>query len=1192
MATGNILPDPTADLHWDDFVGPIHAIFHENAQKHPDRTCVVETKGARTPERVFTYRQIDESSNQLAHYFLAHGCEHGDVVMIYAYRGVDLVVAYMGALKAGATVSVLDPQYPADRQKVLLEVASPRFLVQIQRASEESGPLPTTVAEFIGSQLKIKAEIPALRLEADGRLLGGVVNGADCLAVHEAQRSTFPDVLIGPDSTPTLSFTSGSEGRPKGVCGRHFSLTYYFPWMAKRFGLSDQDRFTMLSGIAHDPIQRDIFTPLFLGAQIVVPPRDKIAHELLAEWMRDTRVTVTHLTPAMGQILVGGATTQFPSLHLAFFVGDLLTKKDTRRLQALAPNASVMNAYGTTETQRAVSFYLVPSAASDPTALDSLPDIIPVGQGMLDVQLLVVDRENKNRICDVGEQGELYLRAGGLAESYLGADEATQQLNATKFLDNWFTPAERWTKQYEQRAAASPQPWMRYYKGPRDRIYRTGDLGRYRADGNVECTGRVDNQVKIRGFRIELGEIDTHLSRHPYVRENVTLVRRNQDEEPTLVSYIVPESRRWLQHLEESGKAVGDADLTDESMASMLRRFKLLSDDCKAFLKTKVPYYAVPTMFIPLARMPLNPNGKIDKPKLPFPSEADLATLHRRASRASSALASMTDTQKRLASLWAKVLPNHSARMFVPESNFFEEGGHSILAQRMLFLVRKEWKDIDVPMSAIFQSQTLAGFAAEIDRAQDPTGLRLDVNTIGNASYGHGSRGPGNTIEDAYAADARDLVASLPETIASATDHASATVFLTGATGFLGVYVLRELLAQNADARVLALVRSATPAAGLARIESIARAYGLWADDWAGRIEAVVGDFSQPKLGLDAADWSRVASTARMVVHNGALVNWMLPYSSMRAANVDSTLSCIQLCAEGAAKRLVFVSSTSDLDSEHFVALSQKLVADGAAGIPESDDLEGSRKGLATGYGQTKWASEFLVREAGRRGLVGAIVRPGYVTGNIATGISITDDFLIRFLKGCLQVGSRPDIANTVNQVPVTHVSRLIAAAARHPPSATGVHVVHVTSHPRLTMNEWLGTLEQYGYHVPQVSYRDWCSALRAYVAEDDHEEHALMPLFHFVVGDLPADSIAPELDDTNAAKVLSAAFGKDITAFPDAGVSIDAAGAYISYLVSTGFLPAPPADAKAARPLPACQLSTEQLTALAKIGTRSTAKS
>ena len=324
----------------------------------------------------------------------------------------------------------------------------------------------------------------------------------------------------------------------------------------------------------------------------MIPPAEVITYEVLAEWMHEHKLTTTHLTPAMGQILVGGATTSFPSLRNAFFVGDLLTKKDTRKLRALAPNATVTNLWGTTETQRAVSFFRIPSLTEDAAFLDSLPDVIPIGQGILDVQLLVVDREDPMRLCGVGEQGELYLRAAGLAEGYLGHDEQTLALNQSKFISNWFT---------DKGVTPSQNPLDR---GPRDRIYRSGDLGRYCPDGSVECTGRIDSQVKIRGFRIELGEIDIALSTHPFVRENVTLLRRDRNEEPTLAAYFVPETYRWFQYLDQ--QPIGEEELLEETLPGMLRRFKSLSDHCKKFLADKLPSYAVPSIFIPLARMPLS----------------------------------------------------------------------------------------------------------------------------------------------------------------------------------------------------------------------------------------------------------------------------------------------------------------------------------------------------------------------------------------------------------------------------------------------------------------------------------------------------------------------------------------------------------------------------------------------------------
>lgn len=210
----------------------------------------------------------------------------------------------MAVLAAGATFSVLDPLYPPDRQVIYLEVSQPRALVVIDKATREAGPLSEQVRTYISEHLDLKTEVPALQLKDDGSLVGGLKGEKDVLADQQKLKSDLPGVIVGPDSTPTLSFTSGSEGRPKGVKGRHFSLTHYFPWMAERFGLSEKDKFTMLSGIAHDPIQRDIFTPLFLGAQLLVPSKEDIQHEKLAEWMRKYGATVTHLTPAMVQYLV------------------------------------------------------------------------------------------------------------------------------------------------------------------------------------------------------------------------------------------------------------------------------------------------------------------------------------------------------------------------------------------------------------------------------------------------------------------------------------------------------------------------------------------------------------------------------------------------------------------------------------------------------------------------------------------------------------------------------------------------------------------------------------------------------------------------------------------------------------------------------------------------------------------------
>ncbi|KAI9804752.1 MAG: putative NRPS-like protein biosynthetic cluster [Sarcosagium campestre] len=1183
LAAKGLLPDPTADLHWSDYRGAIHEIFFENANRHPGRLCVVETasSAASTPHREFTYRQINEASNILGHHLVQAGVQRGEVVMIYAHRGVDLVVAVMGALKAGATFSVIDPAYPPDRQIIYLDVARPRALVIIERASQEAGRLSEKVRSFIKEHLQIRTEVPALELEKDGQLSGGLIDGKEVLSLQKSLKDTMPGVLVGPDSTPTLSFTSGSEGRPKGVRGRHYSLAYYFPWMAKRFELSEDDRFTMLSGIAHDPIQRDIFTPLFLGARLLVPCKEDIQNERLAEWMRDHGATVTHLTPAMGQILLGGATTEFPALRRAFFVGDILIKRDCRLLRQHACNVNIINMYGTTETQRAVSYFEIPCRSKDSGYLDTLKDVIPAGKGMLDVQLLVVDRTDPSRLCGIGETGEIYVRAAGLAEGYLGTPELTEK----KFVPNWFVPPQRWVDQDSQSLVGkSPEPWREFYKGPRDRLYRTGDLGRYMSTGDVECVGRADDQVKIRGFRIELGEIDTFLSQHPLVRENVTLVRRDKYEEPTLVSYLVPETNRWPEWLREKGLK---EEVGEEGMVGMLRRFRALREDVRDHLRKKLPSYSVPTVFIPLGKMPLNPNGKIDKPALPFPDSAQLAAAAPR--RASFSKVFLSDTEDELTSIWGDLIPNTNARMISPDDSFFDLGGHSLLAQQMFFLVRKKWPGVNISMSVIFRSPTLRAFASEIDLLVE----RAKLGSKGQLQVGQ--EDDQTSQGDAYAKDAESLIKELPAKFYSSSlvDRTKRsdplTVFLTGASGFLGAYILRDLLARSAHLRVVALVRAEDSDAAFARVKRTCQAYGVWEESWASRLSCITGDLSKTNLGLNEEAFGRLANQADIVIHNGAWVHWVYPYSHLRSSNVLGTIEAMKLCATGQGKQFVFVSSTSVLDTQHFVTESDRLINKGENGISENDTLEGSRTGLGNGYGQSKWVGEYLVREAGKRGLSGITVRPGYVTGDSRSGVTNTDDFLIRMLKGCVQLSSCPDISNAVNMVPVDHVARIVVACAIHPP-VTPFGVAQVTGHPRLSFNGLLSTLSRYGYDVPQVPYSQWRTSLEEYVGgggAKTRDVHALMPLFHFVTNDLPSSTVTPELDDRNALRSLQSD-APNVSDLPPTspGVTADLMGVYLAYLVAVGFLPPPPATGKGLS-LPTIRISPAQREALSNVGGR-----
>ncbi|PFH47393.1 hypothetical protein AMATHDRAFT_67824 [Amanita thiersii Skay4041] len=1136
------LPNQTADLDWCGWKGAITDVFSQNARQWPDRSCVIQCLPSTTldePQKklTFSYSTILRASNVLAHHLIKQGVQREEVVMVYAHRSVDLVVAVMAILKAGATFSVIDPAYPTSRQIIYLRVAQPRGLIVLKGA----GKISSSVREFMDMELKIRAEVPALEVFPNGDINGGAdILENDVLKSLLHLRDTDPNVALGPDSIGTLSFTSGSTGIPKGVKGRHFSLTHFFPWMGQRFGLGPESKFTMLSGIAHDPIQRDMFTPLFFGAELHVPTADDIGTPgRLAEWMADSQVTVTHLTPAMGQLLSAQATRQIPSLLNAFFVGDVLTKRDCLRLQSLAANVRIINMYGTTETQRAVSYFAIPPVSEDSTFLATQKDIMPAGEGMIDVQLLVVNRNDRNVPCAVGEVGEIYVRSGGLAEGYLD-----QEASAEKFVNNWFSTnvaPRKDTILHPSNGFAGLEAL--YWKGIRDRMYRSGDLGRYLPDGTVECTGRADDQVKIRGFRIELGEIDTHLSQHPLVRENVTLVRRDKDEEKILVSYFVPLDGPLL-----AGYA---SDITEDEDAKGvvgIRKYRRLIKEIREYLKKKLPSYSVPSLFVPLRRMPLNPNGKIDKPALPFPDTAQ-ATFAGPSTRQASS------TEETMRSIWSNILPNAPQPVPLDES-FFDLGGHSILATRLIFEIRKVFL-VNAPLGLIFEQPTVAGLVAAVD-------------VLRNADLGLTDKDVKPTLEGLmpekkaavaieYGQDLDSLLPRLKQLfppIPSDFRTHPLVVFLTGATGFLGAFVLKDLLSRKGRVKkVVCLVRATDVTNGLSRLKKGSTDRGVWDDAWvdSGRLEVVTGDLSLDKFGLGQETWSRIVNEADVVLHNGALVHWVYPYERLRAANVISTLTAIDLASTGKPKPLIFVSSTSAIDTEHYVKYSDALVTGRSnyRGIPESDNLEGARVSLKTGYGQSKWVSEKLLFEAGRRGLRGHIIRPGYVVGDSQTAVTNTDDFIWRMVKGCIQLGLVPDINNGINMVPVDHVALCTALAAVSPTPEAAMSVLHITAQPLPTFNGMLSALSQYGYPTVQCEYLIWRRRLEQHVMEA--QDNALFPLLHFVLDDLPTSTKAPELDDANTRTLLTQHSGTLVQTVDD-----ELMGLYLAWLVKAEFLQSP----------------------------------
>jgi amino acid adenylation domain-containing protein len=594
---------------------------------------------ARTPDAValvfrgeeLTYRALDERANRLARYLLSVGAGPEQVVAVCLPRSLQMVTALLAVLKTGAAYLPLDQAYPAERLAYMLQNTS----AVCGTVLADSGTLDQLVAaspEEYGVAVRL---LDDPELSARIELLRGDPLTEDELAAP-----------LLPDHPAYVIYTSGSTGKPKGVVIPERALTNRLHWVQHEYGLGPGDRVLQRNPVSFDLSVCELFWPLTVGAALVlVEPGRHGDPRYLAKVVRDERITwidlVASLLPGFTEELA--ASGREVPLRFVFSSGEALPTASARGfLEAF--DVPLHNQYGPTEATIDITHHLCTAAD---VGADAPRGPVPIGRPVWNSQVFVLD--DQLRPVAPGVPGDLYLAGTQLARGYLGRPELT----ADRFVACPFGPDGA-------------------------RMYRSGDIARWRADGALEFLGRADHQVQLRGFRIELGEVEAALLSHPSLVQAVVSAREDQPGDLRLVAHVVPASG--------AGTGAGAVD------PAALR----------AHLAATLPEYMVPSAFGVLQELPATPSGKVDRGALPAPQYQG----------AESGRAPGTAEQELLCGLFADILGVPRVSI---DDDFFAMGGHSLSATRLLTRVRTTL-GADLDIRDLFDAPTVAGLAARLGR--------------------------------------------------------------------------------------------------------------------------------------------------------------------------------------------------------------------------------------------------------------------------------------------------------------------------------------------------------------------------------------------------------------------------------------------------------------------------------------------
>ncbi|KAG5996811.1 putative NRPS-like protein biosynthetic cluster [Claviceps pusilla] len=558
---------------------------------------------------------------------------------------------------------------------------------------------------------------------------------------------------------------------------------------------------------------------------------------------------------------------------------------------------------------------------------------------------------------------------------------------------------------------------------PSARMYRTGDLARILPSGLLEIMGRVGGMIKTRGYTVQPGAVETTIVKHLAVRA-CAVVASGDGLDRQLVAYVVPDK--------------GDARsrtvvVVDESGYSPVAR-RALSDH--------LAHYMIPTLWVELEELPTHGvSGKTDLKALPPPPSP----------KTTSAVKANKEHDTRIE--MDTIIKTWAASLNIPTSaisqshTFFDLGGHSLTLADLAGRLTRTF-GFPVPLAPLAGTPTLEGHLEVVRAARDghTAAVQADLPAVlaADATLPEDIRGDGKPMCRLSDAD---------------------TILLTGATGYLGAFLLKSLL-ENTSAQIMCLIRFPDPnvdcrPAGIARIRKNLIDQGIWNDAMLERMEVVPGNLSRTRLGLSPEAFSELAARVHVVVHAAATVNLVYPYAALRGANVGGTREILRLAARAGAT--VHHISTNGVLPPSRTAWTEEAVLD-INDVPTK---------LPDGYGQTKWVAEKLVDEAGRRGMHVRVYRPGTISGHSVTGATNTYDLLSALIVESLHLGYAPRVDFWLAEMtPVDFVSEAIVTLANHP--CTRQKLYHLGDPDPVTAENVFQNLKELGYQTGRLPWDEW----------------------------------------------------------------------------------------------------------------------